>query len=159
MRKVLLLLCVFGTPSLSLAQTSQPSWGDLKGLQAGQSIQVIDTNSKKHSGTFLSLSDTAISYMEVAAEHSIERQDVRSVKLMKNPHRVRNTIIGLGVGAGVGAGIGAATHKSCSSQSFCLDIGGRALPAAVGGVIGGVGGAVIGVLIPSHRTIYDVSPH
>jgi hypothetical protein len=159
MRNVLLLICVLGTPCLSLAQTSQSSWGFLKGLQAGQNIQVVETNSKKHSGTFLSLSDTSISYRDATAEHSVERQDVRSVKLMKNTHRVRNTIIGLGVGAGVGAGIGAATHKSCSSQSFCLDIGGRALPAAVGGVIGGVGGAVIGVLIPSHHTIYDVSPH
>jgi len=78
---------------------------------------------------------------------------------MENKHRLRNTIIVAGVGAGVGAGIGAALHKSCSSQSFCVDIGGAALPAGVGAVIGGVGGAVVGVLLPSHTTIYHVSSH
>ena len=66
----------------------------------------------------------------------------------ENKHRLRNTIIVAGVGAGVGAGIGAALHKPCSSKSFCLDVGGAALPAAVGAVLGGVGGAVVGVLCP-----------
>jgi hypothetical protein len=41
---------------------------------------------------------------------------------------LRNTIIVAGVGAGMGAVIGAALHRPCSSQSFCLDIGGAALP-------------------------------
>jgi hypothetical protein len=81
------------------------------------------------------------------------------VKLLENKHRLRNTLIVAGVGAGVGAAIGAASHKSCSSQSFCLDIGGSALPAGGGAVLGGVGGAVVGALLPSHSTIYRVSSH
>ena len=62
-----------------------------------------------------------------------------------------------GAGAGVGAGIGAATYHPCSSQSFCLDIGGRALPTAIGAAIGFVGVAVAGALLPSHKTIYRVN--
>jgi hypothetical protein len=158
-RKTFLLLLVLGLTCAAFAQTDQASWSNLSRLRPGQKIQVVGMPSKKHSGNFVSVSDTAISYSETTGEQSISRQDVLSVKLMENKHRLRNTIIVAGVGAGVGAGIGAALHKSCSSQSFCVDIGGAALPAGVGAVIGGVGGAVVGVLLPSHPTIYHVSSH
>jgi len=159
MRKIFLLVFVLGVSCAAFAQTDRASWANLNGLRPGQKIQVVGVTSKKHSGSFLSVSDTAISYREATGEQSIPKQDVVSVKLMENKHRLRNTLIVAGVGAGVGAGIGAALHKGCSSQSFCLDIGGAALPAAVGAVVGGLGGAVTGVLLPSHSTIYQVSPH
>jgi hypothetical protein len=151
-RKIFLLLLVIGLSYAAFAQTDQASWANLSGLRPGQKIQVIGVPSKKHSGTFVSASDAAISYRETTGEQSIPKQEVPSVKLMENKHRLRNTLIVAGVGAGVGAGIGAALHKSCSSQSFCLDIGGAALPAGIGAVLGGVGGAVVGVLLPSHNT-------
>ncbi len=62
MRKTLFLICVLGTRFVSGAQTDQGSWANLSALQAGQKIQVVDMNSKKHSGTFVNVSDTAISY-------------------------------------------------------------------------------------------------
>jgi hypothetical protein len=159
MRKISVLLFVLGLSCAAFAQTDRASWANLSGLQPGQRIQVVGITSKKHSGNFVSISDTAISYRETNGEQSIPKQDVVSVKLLDHKHRLRNTLIVAGVGAGVGAGIGAALHKSCSSQSFCLDIGGAALPAGVGAVVGGLGGAVVGVLLPSHTTIYQVSPH
>jgi hypothetical protein len=160
-RKILFMICVLGLPCASLAQTdqaSQTSWANLSALRPGQKIQVVEMTSKKHSGLFASLSDTAISYRETTGEQSIQKQDVLSVKLMENKHRLRNTLIVAGVGAGVGAAIGAAVYKPCST-SFCLDVGGRALPTGIGAVFGGVGGAVVGVLLPSHSTIYSVSSH
>jgi hypothetical protein len=159
MRKMFLLLFVLGLPCAAFAQTDRASWANLSGLKPGQRIQVVGMTSKKHSGNFVSISDTAISYRETKGEQSIPKQDVLSVKLMDHKHRLRNTLIVAGVGAGVGAGIGAALHKPCPSQSFCLDIGGAALPAGVGAVLGGVGGAVVGILLPSHSTIYQVSSH
>ena len=159
MRKLFLLLCVLGPSCAVFAQTNGASWANLSGLQPGQRIQVVGMTSKKHSGSFVSISNTAISYREKNGEQSIPKQDVLSVKVMEHKHRLRNTLIVAGVGAGVGAGIGAALHKSCPSQSFCLDIGGAALPAGIGAVLGGVGGAVIGLLLPSHSTIYQVSSH
>jgi len=159
MRMILVLLCVLELPCDSQAQANQSSWALLGRLQAGQNIQVVDTTSKRHSGTFTSVSDTAISFRAIAGEQSIQKQDVHSVRLMKNTHRLRKTLIVAGVGAGVGAGIGAATHKSCSPGAFCLDFGGRGLPAAIGAVIGGLGGAAVGALLPSHSTIYSVSSH
>jgi hypothetical protein len=138
-RKIFLLLLVLGLSCAAFAQTDQASWANLGGLRPGQKIQVVGIASKKHSGNFVSVSDTAISYRETTGEHSIPKQDVLSVKLMENKHRLRNTLIVAGLGAGVGAGIGAALHKPCPSQSFCLDIGGAALPAGAGAVLGGVG--------------------
>ena len=161
MRKLLLLICVLGLPCVSWAQTGRASWTNLSALQAGQKIQIVDMNSKKHSGTFVNVSDTAISYQEAAGEQTIQKQDVRSVKLMENKHRLRNTLIGAAVGAGAGAGIGAATYhpKSCPANAFlCLNgIGGRGLPTAVGAAVGFVGGVVVGALLPSHKMIYSVN--
>ncbi len=167
MRELLFLICVLGMPCASWAQTDRASWANLSALQAGQKIQVVDMNSKKHSGTFVNVSDTAISYQETEDEQTIQKQDVRSVKLVGNKHRVRKALVGIGVGggvgAGVGAGIGAATFHSCSSQSFCIQPvgkGGQTGIAAVFGFAGGAAvGAVVGALLPSHSTIYRVSTH
>src|SRR5271156_714981 len=156
MRKIFLLFFILGLSCAAFAQTDRASWAILSGLQPGQRIQVVGMTSKKTSGNFVSVSDTAISYRETNAQQSIPKQDVLSVKLMEHKHRLRNTLIVAGVGAGVGAGIGAALHKPCSSQSFCLDIGGAALPAGIGAVVGGLGGAVVGILLPSRSTIYQV---
>ncbi len=164
LRKTLFLICVLGPPFSAGAQTNHASWANLSALQAGQNIQVVDMNSKKHPGTFVNVSDTAISYQEAAGEQTIQKQDVRSVKLMESKHRVRNTLVGIGVGggvgAGVGAGIGAATFHSCSSQSFCIQPVGQGGSAGIAAVVGFVGGAavgaVVGALLPSHRTIYSM---
>lgn len=154
LRKILFLICILAIPCASWAQTDRASWANLNALQAGQKIQIADMNSKKHSGTFMNVSETAISYKETAAgEQTIQKQDVRSVKLMANKHRLRNTIILGGVGAGVGASIAAGSWEN---HGFT---GGKGTGAAVGAVIGFVGGAVVGALLPSHSTIYRVNSH
>jgi len=153
MRNLMLLVSVLGLFSTALAQPSQASWTNLSGLRAGQNIRIVNSTSKKHSGTFTSVSDQAISYKETSGEKSIQKQDVRSVKLTANNHRLRNTAIGAGVGAGAGAGIVAGTWEN---HGF---LGGKGVGAAVGAVIGGISGAIIGVLVPSHSTIYSLSSH
>jgi hypothetical protein len=152
MRKLLSLICILGTPCASWAQSSQASWQNLSTLQAGQNIQVVEMNSKKDSGTFLSASATAISLQGAAGEQTIQKQDVRSVKLMENKHRLRNTLVGGAIGAGAGAGIGEATY-GCSSGCIGFSKGDA---AAVGTVLGLVGGAIIGALLLSHKMIYRV---
>ena len=157
MNQIPVILCVLGLSCASWAQTNRASWANLSALQAGQKIQIVDMNSKKHSGTFVSVSDKAISYQEAAGEQMIQKQDVRSVKLMENKHRLRNTLIGGAVGAGAGAGIAAAADHPCSSQGFCIDPIGRGGAAGIGALVGFVGGAVVGVLWPSHKMIYSVN--
>ena len=159
-RKALLLIYVLGIPCALWGQSGQTSWMNLNSLLTGQKIQIVETNSKKHSGSFIRFSDTAISYQDNVGEQSIQRQDVRSVKFMGNVHRLRNTLIGLGVGGGLGAGIGAATYhnNTCPPTSFCLNgIGGRGLPTAIGAVLGTAGGVIVGALWPSHKTIYNIN--
>jgi hypothetical protein len=151
MRSPWILILALGMPCVSSAQ-----WQNLNTLHAGQKIQVVEMNSKKDSGTFVNVSDQAISLQGKSGEQTIQRKDVSSVKLMENKHRLRNALIGGAVGAGVGAGIGAVAYQPCSpSNSFCLNPGGRGLPAAIGAVVGLAGGAVIGALWPSHKTVYS----
>jgi hypothetical protein len=152
MRSLAIAMCVLAIPCASWAQSSQASWENLSTLQAGQKIQVVEMNSKKDSGTFLNASATAISLQGAAGEQTIQKQDVRSVKLMENKHRLRNTVIGAAIGAGAGAGIGEATY-GCSSG--CIGFS-RGDAAAVGAVLGLVGGAIVGALLPSHKIIYHV---
>jgi hypothetical protein len=151
MRKILPLACLLATSCVSFAQTTPASWENLSSLQPGQKIQVVEINSKKHSGSFVSVSTTAILLTETAGDRTLQKQDVRTVKLTRNGHRLRNTLIGAGVGAGAGAGITAAAWES---GGF---LGGRGVGAAVGAIIGGLGGAIVGALVPSHTTIYSVN--
>jgi hypothetical protein len=125
----------------SQAQSDKASWTNLSTLQTGQKIQIVDMNSKKHSGAFLNVSDTAVRYHDNAGDQSIPKQDVRRVKLMENRHRLRNTLIGAGVGAGVGAVIGAVVNHPCVPKppsqfpSFCANIA-KGETAGIGALVG-----------------------
>ncbi len=116
MRLTIIAFCVLGLPCLSSAQAASASWTNLSVIQPGQKIQVVQINSKKISGTFLNVSDPGITLQEKAGEKTIERPDVRIVRLMKNKHRLRNTLLGAGIGAGAGAGIGAASYRQKCGQ-------------------------------------------
>jgi Zn-dependent alcohol dehydrogenase len=150
MRKFSFLICLLTTTCASWAQNNQGSWNNLKALQPGQKIQVLETNSTKLSGTFLNATDTALSIEAGTGPQTVQKPEVKSVKLMKNSHRLRNTLIGAGIGAGAGAGITAAAWQP---DAF---IGGRGVGAAFGAGIGGIGGAVVGVLLPAHDTVYRI---
>ena len=151
MRKAVFVICVLALPSISLAKTDRSSWATLNRLQAGQSIEILDTSSNTHSGAFIKVSETAISYRVAEGEQSIQKPEVRSVKLTQNKHRLRNTLIGAGIGAGAGAAVTAAGWEN---HGF---LGGKGTGAAVGATIGAVAGAVVGALLPSHGTVYKVS--
>ncbi len=150
MRKILSLICLFAVPCVSIAQSDAASWQNLRSLRAGEPIQVVEVSSGKHSGVFVNATDTAIVFREKSGDRTVQKEDVRSVKLQKNRHRLRNTLIGAGVGAGAGAGI---TAGAWESHGF---LGGKGAGAAVGAVIGGLGGAIVGAVLPSHATIYSV---
>jgi hypothetical protein len=149
MRKLLLLICALGMSCVSLAQDNSGSWKSLNMLRVGDKIQVVELNSKKISGTFLSVSNGGLSLQSKNGQRTIDMDDVRSVKLMVAQHRLRNTLIGGGVGAGAGAGIGAAT--SCSSGECRF---GKGVGIGIGAVAGLVPGALVGAFLPTHNTIY-----
>jgi hypothetical protein len=161
MRNTWFLTCILGVACASWAQNDKTSWTNLSALQPGQKIQIVEMNSKKHSGIFVSFSEIAIMYQDNAGGQTIPRQDVRRVKIMENKHRLRNTLIGGLVGAGIGAAIGAGVFHECTpnppSSQFpnCLDPGvTRGEGAAILAPIGFLAGAAVGVFFPSHPTIY-----
>jgi hypothetical protein len=147
------LMFFLGMPFVSLAQTNQTPWSNLSSLRPGQKIQILETNSKKHSGSFLSVSDTAISSRESAREQTLLKPEVRSVKVSENSRRMLHILIGTGVGAGAGAAIAAAGWENHGY------LGDKGTGAAVGAVIGGLAGAIVGALVPAHKTIYSFSSH
>jgi hypothetical protein len=157
-RKIVILIFILVIPAVCSAQTTKGSWENLSGLHSGQKVQIIGTDSKKHSGTFTSFSDTAISFHEATGDQMIQKLNISGVKLMENHHRLRNTLIGAGIGAGAGAGIGAAGGSCTVSQLGCFPHS-RAIGAGIFGIIGLLGGAVVGALIPSHVTIYNTNAH
>jgi YMGG-like Gly-zipper len=146
---ILTVSFVAGTPTVTFAQSNKSAWESLSALQAGHKVQVVEMNSKKVSGAFVNVTDTGISLQGPGGEQTIPRQDVRSVKLMENKHRLRNTLIGAAIGAGVGAGIGAEAGKGPPSGPDLAGFG-----AGLFAVIGGAAGAIVGALWPSHQTIY-----
>jgi hypothetical protein len=147
MRKTWFLICVLGMTCTLWAQRGPASWQNLNTLQAGQRIQVIEGNKRKVSGTFLNVSEAAISVQDEAGSEAIQRQDVLTVKLMKNKHRLRNAFIGAGVGASVGAVIGGTANNGFISKGV--------VAAVLGGVCA-VPGAVVGALVPDHSTVYKM---
>jgi hypothetical protein len=156
LRKIFLVLLFHGLACTAFAQRDRASWTNLRGLQPGQRIQVVEMTSKKHSGNFVNVSETAISYRDTNGEQGIPKQSVLSVKLMENKHRFRNALIGAAIGAGAGAGIGAA---STGRPGDILTDVSRAKGAGVGAILGLIGGGTFGALLPSHSTIYQVTPH
>jgi len=155
LRRLIILIFVLAMPCAIFAKTDQASWENLSALTAGRKIQVLELNSTKVSGRFVGFSNANISLQEQNGAQTIRRQDVRSVTLMENHHRLRNTLIGAAVGAGTGAAIGAASYSPCApAQTFCIDPIGRGGAAGIVAIVGGVGGAVVGALWPSHKTIF-----
>ena len=152
MRSLIVALCTLALPFVSSAQADKSSWMNLSTLQPEQKIQVVELTSRKTTGKFSNVTDTAITLHEKSGEKTIQRQDVRTVRLMKNKHRLRNTLIGAGVGAGIGAGIGAASWRPCA----CFFPFSRGQQAALLGVVGFVGGAATGALWPTSEIIYRV---
>jgi hypothetical protein len=150
MRKIWFLICVLAATYTSWAQSGPASWQNLNSLHEGERIQVLEQNSRKVSGTFLNVSEAAISVQDQAGSQALRRQDIVRVRLMKNKHRLRNAFIGAGIGAGLGAALGGATNNGFVN---------RGVFAAGVAASFSVPGAVIGALVPDHSTIYNVGSH
>jgi len=160
MRKFALIATLLGMPLLSRAQTTQNSWLAPNTLHAGQRIEIVETNLKKHHGTFSTVTDEMLQLREATGDVVIKREDVMRVTLLDKSKRLRNALVLGVVGAGAGAGIGAAaTRCSSSTGAFNFCGLGRSLAVGVGAVIGLAGGAGIGAAIPSHPTVYRIEHH
>lgn len=149
-RLCFILLFFLGLPAALSAQNQKGSWSDLNRLKAGQGVEVIESNLKRHAGKFVAVNDELLTLQEDESTVSLKREDVVRVSTSSAPRRGEHAAIGLVVGGLIGAGIGAA---SGSSTGF-LGGSSRGIAALVGIVIGAPSGALVGAVIPAHTTLY-----
>ncbi len=98
------LLLAF-TPVL-LAQTNA-GWDKVKQLPLGAEIQLNLSGGATVVTEFLSATDDEIIVTKAALQQTMSRSMIRRVALKGQSHRVRHTLIGLGVGAATGLVAGA----------------------------------------------------
>ena len=136
---------VLVVPFLSLAaagQTPTSNWEDVKVLAPGTEVRVAADNSKPIRGKLDSVTDSNLVLRLTTGTQSFPQPEIHGVSVQKKGHRLRNTLIGMGLGTAVGAGIGASQTSGC--KELLCDL---ALP--VFAVIGFVGGTVTGLVWPT----------
>ena len=137
-RLLLVILLLVVAPVASSAQAPKDSWENLKQLQPGHKIKVVDMSLKSWDGRLVSVSDEAITIQAKQQDVTVERAKVFRVTDLQRSKRARNAAIGLVVGAIVGG---------------TRDTEGNAYRAVLAGLLGATG-AGVGALIPSYPTIY-----
>ena len=141
-------LCSFVlVPLIALAaagQTATPDWDKVRALTRTTEVRIASDKAQSVQGRLESTTDVSLTVSP--GVQSFDRTQIISVSVKRKGHRVRNTLIGLGVGLAAGIGIGAATVSRC--QGKICGIAAGAMIGVVGG-IGMVGGTVIGVVWPT----------
>ncbi len=146
----LLLVTTIFSISLPAQEPGEHSWGNLQQLRVGQKIEVVETNLKKHKGTFLSFSDEAISLRVKKDDVGVPRVNVLRVGSLDRSKRKRNILLGVAIGAGLGmlAGTGVALatlDEGDESKAAVLIVG---FSAAGAGALGAMGAS------SGYHTIY-----
>jgi hypothetical protein len=120
MKKAILgLVWVVLVPGLVTAQAGEDSWDNLKQLQVGQSIEVVDTHMRSLKGDFIAFTDEVITLRQGKQERAVARPEVARVSLTvrRASHRKRNMILGAAIGGGAGLTIGVLADAVASGES------------------------------------------
>ncbi len=151
MRQALILrlsaIALFFLPA-AWGQNTSANWGNLKQLERGHRVQVVETNLKSTRGKFVSYSDSELVLEVDKGQVTIPREKV--FRVSEDHRRGRNALIAGLVGAGVGAGIGAAASREVHTAGEK-----GALVAAGIGVWGGIF-AGVSALVTRNPTVYRV---
>ena len=153
-RALLILVLLLALAGELGAQTQHDSWSNLYRLKAGQRIEVIESNLKRHAGKFVMVTDELLTLNENGSDVSVRRENVVRVSTSSGTKRGEHVLIGLIVGGAIGAGIGAAS----GSNTGFLGGSSRGITALVGIGIGAPSGAIVGAVLPAHATLYRAAP-
>lgn len=150
MRKCIVVLLGLAMPALALAQAQKPenNWDNLNRLQVGQKIQIVDTEMKRHEGTFLAYGADAVSIRTSRGDQGFPRDKVVRVSNREKSKRLRNALIGAAIGAGAGLAIGALADRAFTETGERDKMKKFLTPIAAGA------GAGIGAGFASYETIY-----
>ncbi len=126
------------------------SWDNLKQLQVGQPIEVVNTRLRALKGEFISYTDEAVSLRLGKQEQSVARQEVVRVSVRGASHCKRDMILGAAIGGGTVLAIGLLIDVPASNE------GNGCAGCVVGFTATGAGGGLtLGALSrPEYRTIY-----
>jgi hypothetical protein len=141
------------TATVGFARDEQQPWENLKELQAGQKIEVVDMGLKSFSGAFASVSDEAILLQHKGGDVTIERVNIMRISMRDPSKRTRNMLLGTAIGAGAGLALGLVLNAPGSNE-------GNDNPALIAGLTAGSAGAGLGIAVDSgYRTIYRAAKH
>ncbi len=142
---ILVMALVLFVPA-AWAQQATANWDNLKQIERGKRVRVVETNLKSTMGKFQSFSDTELVLEVNNAPVVIPREKVFRVN--EDHRRGRNALIAGLVGAGIGAGAGAAAAGQFNKG------GDKAAVVVAGmGVWGGIFSGVA-ALVTRNPTVY-----
>lgn len=123
-------------------------WEAVQRISPGQSVKVDVGRDETIRAEFVSANDSTLVVRSGSGERSLERTDIRRVRVADPGRRVRRGLIATAIGAGAGLGIGFAVCPHCANEGSAGKFTGP-LTAAGAGL-----GAIIGFLPPPYRTLY-----
>jgi hypothetical protein len=146
----LTLIC-FAAVLFSASMRAQPtrdwaSLGHTPTITAGAEIEARTTDKKRYRGQFRAADDDALVLTTASGEQRLARATVSRVSVKKPGHRLRNTLIGLGIGAAAGLTLGAIADARCTGD--CIE-GKTPLGKEAGTGLGALIGTIIGVAVPT----------
>lgn len=142
-----LALLVFLVAHPAPAEQGSGSWQDVKRLQIGRRVEVVDMRLRSVRGTLADVSDEAVSIQAGGDRLTIEREQVLRVTDRERSRRLRNTMLGLAIGAGAGLAIGAAADASFTEDDENIA---KMLFTPIGAGIG----AGLGAAFTGFHTVY-----
>lgn len=138
--KAMLLILV----GAAMASAQKTDWANVKGLTIGREIRV-SLEGKSFRGQLQNVTDDSLVIVAASSQQTLARADIKKVSTKGESHRLRNTLIGLGIGAGAGLGIGAGSDAGCSPHCFLGNDLGKAIFTPIGAIVG----TVVGVAWPT----------
>lgn len=141
----LILLILLSQPLFALAGVNKQKddWARVRNLASGTEITVETKAGAKSSGSFVSASDTALSFNSGGSVQNVDKSEIRSVSALTKKSRLKSIGIMAAIGAGVGGAIAAAalgaTGGSDDTGSFVTGwlLIGAGAGAAAGAALGG----------------------
>ena len=147
-----LVCCLLAFPLIEARalQEAQPppepgisDWNNLRQVRIGDKVEVVRHNLGKHKGKVLAWTEESISLRLKNQDVTIPREEVYRVTLLSKNHRLRNSMIGMGLGFLAAVAVVASRPEETSTYN--------ALARAP--VLIGIG-AGVGAAFPSHPTLY-----
>ena len=143
------MLCAIApwVPALVAAQTPPiPEWP----LAPGSRVRILSPvlGDKPKTGSVVSSTSDTIFFRSAKQSNptALGAPNIVKLEVAHGTHTrtMKGTLLGLTFGALGGAALAAATYKTPKCQTFCIDVFGRGDTAALGGVLGGAAGAIVG---------------